>query len=191
MNTMVIIIRFMKTTFTVIIFFSLFFNPCLGQIPKPEYGPVFYDAGATYKLENVDFVPDSTAVLKAVFDIDFMAKDSLSSNSLISSLHRYLNMHVKSGIKESNISLAFVLHGASTKDALTNEAYRRKYGIDNPNTNLIKTLSAHGVNMFICGQSAAYNGISKSEILPEIKLALSAMTVLTIYQSEGYSLIKF
>jgi len=45
--------------------------------------------------------------------------------------------------------------------------------------------------MFIYGESAAYKGISKSDILPEIKLALSAMTVLTIYQTEGYSLIKF
>ena len=100
-------------------------------------------------------------------------------------------MHVKYGVKESNISLAFVLHGASTKDALTNEAYERKYGMKNPNIDLIKTLAEHGVEMFICGQSAAYNGISKSELLPEIKLALSAMTVLTFYQSNGYSLIKF
>lgn len=100
-------------------------------------------------------------------------------------------MHVRNGVKESNISLAFVLHGDSTKDALKNEAYKKRYGINNPNTQLIKTLSEHGVDMFICGQSAAYSGISKSEIMPEIKLALSAMTVLTIYQSEGYSLIKF
>ncbi|MDO7174123.1 DsrE family protein [Mariniflexile sp. AS56] len=158
---------------------------------KPEYGPVFDQIGATFNIKDADFTPDSTSVLKAIFDIDYMPKDSLASNPLISSLHRYLNMHVKSGVKESNISLAFVLHGDSTKDALSDAAYMKKYGIKNPNTYLIKTLSEHGVAMFICGQSAAYSGISKSELLPEIKLALSAMTVLTIYQSEGYSLIKF
>ena len=127
-------------------------------------------------------------------NVNGAAKTILNENimgTLISSLHRYLNMHVKNGVKESNISLAFVLHGASTKDALTNEAYKKKYGIENPNIDLIKTLSEHGVDMYICGQSAAYEGISKSELLPEIKLALSAMSVLTIYQSEGYSLIKF
>ncbi|MCK0148165.1 DsrE family protein [Arenibacter sp. F26102] len=181
----------MKINILTIIFLSLFYNTGLGQITKPEYGPVFDEIGATYDIENADFVPDSTFVLKAIFDIDYMPKDSLASNSLISSLHRYLNMHVKNGVKESNISLAFVLHGASTKDALTDEAYMRKYGIKNPNTNLIRTLSEHRVEMYICGQSATHAGISKSEILPEIKLALSAMTVLTIYQSEGYSLIKF
>lgn len=181
----------MKANIIAIIFLSVFYNICSGQITKPEYGPIFDEIGATYNIENADFVPDSTSVLKAIFDIDYLPKDSSSSNSLISSLHRYLNMHVKNGVKVSNISLAFVLHGDSTKDALNNKAYMRKYGINNPNTKIIKTLSEHGVEMYICGQSAAHSGISKSEIMPEIKLALSAMTVLTIYQSEGYSLIKF
>ena len=181
----------MKTNILAIIFLSVIYDSCLCQITKPAYGPVFDEIGATYDIENVDFIPDSTSVLKAIFDIDHMPKDPLSSNSLISSLHRYLNMHVKNGVKESNISLAFVLHGASTKDALTNEAYKKKYGTENPNTDLIKTLSEHGVDMFVCGQSAAYEGITNSELLAEIKLALSAMSVLTIYQSEGYSLIKF
>lgn len=171
--------------------FCLFYNNGMGQRTKPEYGPVFNQIGATFNIEDADFAPNSETVLKAIFDIDYKPKDPLASNSLISSLHRYLNMHVRNGVKESNISLAFVLHGDSTKDALKNEAYKKRYGINNPNTQLIKTLSEHGVDMFICGQSAAYSGISKSEIMPEIKLALSAMTVLTIYQSEGYSLIKF
>ena len=191
MLSLILIITNMKPTILSMLFLIIFYNTCLGQSSKPEYGPVFDDIGPTYNLKNADFVPDSTSVLKAIFDIDYMPKDSLASNSLISSLHRYLNMHVKSGIKESNISLGFVLHGASTKDALTDEAYLKKYGTKNPNTNLIKTLSEHGVDMFLCGQSASYSGISKSEIMPEIKIALSAMTVLTVYQSEGYSLIKF
>ncbi|MFD1315129.1 DsrE family protein [Namhaeicola litoreus] len=181
----------MKTTFFGLLSSILFYTTCAGQIAKSSYGPVFDKIGATYTIENADLVPDSTAVLKAVFDIDYRSKDSLSSNPLISSLHRYLNMHVKNGVKESNISLAFVLHGASTKDAMTDEAYLKKYGIKNPNTDLIKTLAQHGVEMYICGQSAAYKGLSKAEMMPEIKLALSAMTVLTIYQAEGYALIKF
>ena len=181
----------MQTKVLTIIFFIMLTFACLAQTTNSEYGPVFNDIGPTFKVEDADFVPDSTAVLKAIFDIDYMPKDSFASNSLISSLHRYLNMHVKNGVKESNISLAFVLHGASTKDAMTDEAYMRKYGIKNPNTHLIKTLADHGVDMYICGQSASYAGISKAELLPDIKLALSAMTVLTVYQAEGYSMIKF
>ena len=181
----------MRINFLIIFFLSIVFNAGFAQTAQHEYGPVFDDIGPTFKIENLDFVPDSTAQLKAIFDIDYMPKDSMASNSLISSLHRFLNMHVKSGIPESNISLAFVLHGASTKDAMTDEAYQKKYGVKNPNTYLIETLAERGVDMYICGQSASYAWISKSDLLPDIKLALSAMTVLTIYQSKGYSLIKF
>lgn len=181
----------MKINILALFFLSVISNNCISQNKKPVYGPVFDKIGATYNIENADFTPDSTAVLKAIFDIDNLSKDSSTSNFQISSLHRYLNMHVKNGVKESNISLAFVLHGASTKDALTNEAHKKKYGVKNPNIDLIKSLSEHGVDMYICGQSAAYSGVSKSEIMLEIKLALSAMSVLTVYQSEGYSLIKF
>ena len=56
---------------------------------------------------------------------------------------------------------------------------------------IIQILSDHNVQMYVCGQSVAYSGISKIDILPEIKLAMSAMSVLTVYQSQGYSLIKF
>lgn len=181
----------MKINILILALISLNYNSCLGQKAQQIHGPVFEDIGVTFDIENADFIPDSSSTLKAIFDIDYMPKDSLSSNFIISSLHRYLNMHVNSGVKESNIYLALVLHGASTKDALTNESYKRKYGVDNPNINLIKTLSDHGVDLFLCGQSAAYSDISKSEILPEIKLALSAMSVLTVYQAKGYSLIKF
>jgi len=130
----------------IIIFFGVY-QFCSSQNKKTVYGPVFNDIGATFEIENADFTPDSTAVLKAIFDIDYLPKDKKSSNALIASLHRYLNIHVKSGVKESNISLAFVLHGASTKDALKNEIYKEKYGTDNPNIHLIKTLSKHGVDM--------------------------------------------
>lgn len=181
----------MKIYILAIAFISLSFATCLGQMPKAEYGPVFDNIGPTFEVDNVDILLDSTTILKTIFDIDYESKDSLSSNRLISSLHRYLNMHVKSGVKEENISLAFVLHGASTQDALSDDAYMQRFGVKNPNTNLIKTLAAHGVDMYICGQSASFRGFAKSELSPDIKLSLSAMTVLTIYQSKGYSMIKF
>ena len=61
----------------------------------------FYKIGATYNIENADFVQaPTTAVLKAIFDIDYLSKDASTSNFLISSLHRYLNMHVKNGVED-------------------------------------------------------------------------------------------
>ena len=165
------------------------FNRCLGQEHSP--GPVFKSLGAVYDVPEADFVPDSTQVLMAIFDIERLQEDPTEVNPLINSLARYINMHVQEGIPLKNIHLAFVLHGVSGKDALSNEAYKERYGVNNPNLAHIKALAEKGVHMFICGQSATYAGYKKSELLPEVKMALSAMTVLTVYQAKGYSLIRF
>ena len=165
------------------------FKRCVAQESSP--GPVFKSLGAVYDVPEADFVPDSTRVLMAIFDIERLQEDPTEVNPLINSLARYINMHVRKGIPLQNIHLAFVVHGVSGKDALTNEAYRARYGVDNPNTAHIKALAEKGVHMFICGQSATWTGYKKSEIMPEVKMALSAMTVLTVYQANAYSLIRF
>ena len=175
----------------ILLFLPVFspFNPCVAQ--ENRSGPVFKSIGAVYDVPEADFVPDSTQVLKAIFDIERLQDDPAEVNPLINSLARYINMHVQKGIPLKNIHLSFVLHGASGKDALSNEAYKKRYGVNNPNSAHIKALAEKGVHMFICGQSATYAGYRKSELMPEIKMALSAMTVLTVYQANGYSLIRF
>lgn len=162
---------------------------CVAQENNP--GPVFKSLGAVYDVPEADFVPNSTQVLKAIFDIERLQEDPTEVNPLINSLARYINMHVQRGIPLESIHLSFVLHGVSGKDALSNKAYKKRYGVNNPNSSHIKALAAKGVHMFICGQSATYAGYKKSELMPEVKMALSAMTVLTVYQANGYSLIRF
>ncbi len=174
--------------------FAFFFLDSLlvfSQENKPKPGPVFQEMGAVFDVPNADFIPDSSLMLKAIFDIDRQQKDASQPNPLINSLHRYYNMHARAGVAPQNIQLAFVLHGGSTKDALSDEAYQERYGTSNPNRDLIKALAKRGVKMFICGQSAAYAGYQKNELMPEIQLALSAMSVLTVYQMDGYAMIKF
>ena len=154
-------------------------------------GPVFPDQGSVFDVKDADYIPKSGSSLKAIFDIDRKLKDHSTPNPLISSLHRYYNMHVRNGIKENDIHLAFVVHGSSTDHVLKDEAYHKRYGSNNPNTPLIRTLAERGVKMYICGQSASYRKIKKDELLPNVQMALSAMTVLTTFQMEGYGMIKF
>ena len=162
-----------------------------GQRNKPTTGPVFNDVGAVFSIDSLDFLPDTSKDLKAIFDIDRKQKDPSASNPIISSLHRYYNMHVRYGIPEDKIHLALVLHGSSTKDALSPTVYKEKYNTENPNKDLIKTLSEIGVDVYLCGQSMSSMGYSKKDLLPEVKVALSAMTVLTAYQMNNYAMIKF
>jgi intracellular sulfur oxidation DsrE/DsrF family protein len=189
-----ILVKKMQNKFICLVFSTLFFvqvNSSYGLEIKPTAGPVFHDFGAVYTFESLDFLPDTTQHLKAIFDVDDKQTDPGQNNGIISSLHRYYNMHVRSGIPQKNIHLAFVLHGNSTKDALLSSVYKGEFNVDNPNTELIKSLAEMGVGVYICGQSMLARGYNKEDLLPEVKVALSAMTVLTVYQMNNYALIKF
>jgi intracellular sulfur oxidation DsrE/DsrF family protein len=184
----------MQIKFQYLLILLLFFiqvNLSFGQTNEPTTGPVFDNIGPVFSIENLDLLPDPAQDLKAVFDIDSKQTDASKINYIIASLHRYYNMHVRYGVPKEKIHLALVLHGGSTKDALSSEVYNEKYKVDNPNEKLIKSLSEIGVDIFICGQSMSYSGYAKADLLPEVKVALSAMSVLTVYQMNNYSLIKF
>jgi len=104
-------------------------------------------------------------------------------------------MHTAASIKEKNIKLAIVIHGGATKD-VTKEAYysSSQEGDDkkeNANAALIKTLIEHGVEFYVCGQSAAYYDVDNTDLLPDVKMALSAMTAHALLQQKGYTLNPF
>jgi len=184
----------MKIKFRYSVLFTLFLiqvNSSFSQSNQPTTGPVFENIGPVFSIDNLDLAPDISQDLKAIFDIDTKQTDASKMNYIIASLHRYYNMHVRYGVPKEKIHLALVLHGGSTKDALSSDVYNEKYKVDNPNKHLIKSLSDIGVDIFICGQSMSYSGYNKADLLPEVKVALSAMSVLTVYQMDNYSLIKF
>jgi intracellular sulfur oxidation DsrE/DsrF family protein len=87
------------------------------------------------------------------------------------------------------MDLAIVVHGAAVKNLLSDDAYEARYGHKNPNLELLIKLHEAGVRIFVCGQSMAFGGIAKSELAEPVKVALSAMTMLTVLQSEGYALL--
>ncbi|WP_299779279.1 DsrE family protein [uncultured Formosa sp.] len=184
----------MKNTFQNFFALTLFLsviNFSFGQVNKPTTGPVFDTVGAIYSIDDLDFTPNPSQELKAIFDIANKQADAGKVNSIISSMHRYYNMHVRYGIPKEQIHLALVLHGGAVKDALNSTVYKEKFNVDNPNVSLIKSLSEMGVDVFLCGQSMTAKGYNKSDLLPEVKVGLSAMSVLTVYQMDNYALIKF
>ena len=89
------------------------------------------------------------------------------------------------------MKVALVIHGGAYKDVYLDDVYAQKFGAPNPNATLIEDLHKAGVEMYICGQTAAHRGIARNEMKPEIGVALSAMTVLVTLQSEGFALIQF
>jgi intracellular sulfur oxidation DsrE/DsrF family protein len=124
-----------------------------------------------------------------LFDIAKAADAPDKVNPGLDHVARLLNLFALSGVQAERLKIALVVHGPATPIVLTDERYRKLHGRDNPNTELIGRLKRAGVTLFICGQALAEKGLDPAGINPVITLALSALTVLSLYQLDGYALI--
>jgi len=154
-------------------------------------GPIIEPFGAVHKVENPDFKLDVNQTYKVVFDIAKSPDQPGQINPQLNTLARFLNMHAQAGVPTKNLKVACAIHNMASKDALTNEAYRERYGMDNPNLPLLKALEEAGAEIYICGQSIHSRKIDRAELASPIKVALSAMTILISKQNEGFRLIAF
>lgn len=127
---------------------------------------------------------------KIVFDITADSKPE-ELNKGLESVARYLNLNADAGFKPADVKLALVLHGAATKVALNDSAYARHVAAKkNANLDLIHELKAHGVEVFVCGQSLARSKFSPADVASEVSVAVSAMTVNANKQQDGYAYLS-
>jgi hypothetical protein len=83
--------------------------------------------------------------------------------------------------------MAIVLHGAATKESLSNEAYTKLFSKPNPNRELIGQLRAAGVEILVCGQALNHAGYDPAQTADEVKVALSAATAIINRQTQGFA----
>lgn len=152
-------------------------------------GPLITDFGQHAKVEAMLPLP-ADAKFKVAFDVAEQAEPG-KLNKRFNSLARFVNMHVANGVKAENIQLALVVHGKAGFDLLSEQAYHQKFSHSNANIALIKALAAQGVQVMLCGQSAAAMEISAKNLMPEVQLGLSAMTLHALLQQQGYTLNPF
>ncbi len=171
--------------------FILFLGIASTKAQTKTAGPIIKEFGKVFAVGNQDFKIDSTTTYKAVFDIMHSPEDKETLNKSIETAARFLNMHAQNGVPIDRLKVALVVHNAASKDIITNEAYQKRYGTDNPNEKLIKALLAVGGKVIFCGQSSESRGFPKGDLIPGVQLSLSAMTALIQLQNETYRLIKF
>lgn len=156
-----------------------------------QAGPVIPDYGKVYRVTNPDIPSGTDTALQAVFDVYDNPAQPGDLNPHLETAARFLNLHVQSGFSPAKLRVALVVHGDATEDLLKPEIYREKHGTESRNARLVRELVRAGVQVAICGQSAAAHGISREQTIPGVKWALSAMSALVYYQDEGYRFIKF
>ncbi len=170
---------------------ALIQTPLFSQETKLIQGPVIEHYGATYEVNDPDIPTEVDSEMKVIFDIDKSSDDKSEVNKYIEVAARFLNMHTNLGMKPGQLKAAMTIHAAAAKDVLNNEAYKEKFGVNNPNFKLINALVNAGVDVIFCGQSAAKNHMTRQDINPNVKIALSATTALIQYQNKGYQFVKY
>ena len=164
-------------------------SPAIAAPEDFSQGPVITGFGAVAKIDS-DLKPPAGMNYKVAFDVG--TGKAGERNRGIDGAARFMNMLAQSGVPESRIHPAIVLHNSGIFDVTSAARYGQEYGgAANPNADLVRQLLAKGVPIYICGQSAAWANVSKADLLPGVKMALSAMDAHAILQHQGYSLNPF
>jgi len=180
----------MSRTFILLLLVLAFHSTTLSaESPKATKGPIFTEYGPVFKIEDRDIQLKEGFKYKVFFDITQAAKETFNLNRRFESVARFINMHAMNGVKLEDMEIAVVVHGAATRDVLTQKTYQELYLDDNPTLKLIEQLHEKGVKFYLCGQSLYFQNLSKKDLAPQVNLALSAMTTSTMLQAEGYTLI--
>ena len=163
----------------------------------PKYQMMFpaikgFKWGGVVPVQNVTELADPKMKYKLLMELTgFAAKgeEKTAKNEInygIGEISRKINLHVAAGVPQKNIDLVIIVHAGALFAFLNNEKYKRKYGIDNPNINIIKDLQNFGAKIIVCGQAMTFLGLEMEDLVPGIKEAFSAQTVLSTYELRGY-----
>ncbi len=153
-------------------------------------GSVISDFGNVATVVSDVEIPEGTK-FKVRFDVGRKANAN-SINTTFDSAARFINLNVAAGMPEESMQIAIVVHGSAAQDVTRQAFYRAKNeGRNNQSEKAIATLLSHNVQFFLCGQSAAFQGIEKQDLLEGVKVAPSAMTMHALLDLQGYSLNPF
>ena len=144
-------------------------------------------------MESIDEIPDPKQHYNFVMELTSFGmpkeQDSVTSkdmNLALRSVARTINLNVGAGVPKENIDVVLAVHGSALSAFLTNEKYKQKFGIDNPNIPLLKELQDFGVKITLCGQAMHFQKTVRENFIPGIKVSLTSQTVISYYQLKNY-----
>lgn len=133
-------------------------------------------------------IPDPTIEYKLLFELTTANPDSIAKeiNVGLTEISRVINLHVASGIPLKKITPVIVVHAGALFSITNNDYYKEHRKMDNPNLKLIDDLRNVGATFIACGQAMAFLDVKKEDLLPFVKISLTAQTVLSSYQLKGF-----
>ncbi|MBT8271886.1 MAG: DsrE family protein, partial [Bacteroidia bacterium] len=135
-----------------------------GQVERIE-GKIIKGHGETFKVENPEIKTDRDAYHKVIFDVSESSEKKSQVNKYIETAARFLNMHAEEGLKPEQLKVAMTIHGGAWQDILNDTAYEQLYGVSNPNTPLIKSLTEAGAEIILCGQTMKFRAVERTDMI--------------------------
>ncbi len=149
------------------------------QFPKIE------TYGGVVDLPSADERPRAGG--RVVFDTTAAAPAGKPNRGLESAA-RLVNIYELEKMTPDRPKIAVILHFNATAAALNDMAHAKTpAGGVNPNRELVETLLANGVEVWVCGQSVIRSGHALADVLPGIRVAHSAMIFNTNRQTDGWA----
>ena len=145
--------------------------------------PVAKDIPGAHEL------PDPDMNYKVVFSLNQDPPNPDDVNPMFNLIATYLNTLGRYGVPPEHRNLVVVIHHRTEgfDIVMTNEAYKKRYGRDNPNIEIIHKLKEAGVDIRLCGQGLIGREIDAKDVNPDIEIDLWAMTTMINLMMNGYA----
>lgn len=134
-------------------------------------------------------LPDPKLDYKIAWGVGQGAKDKTAEvNPALPTIAQYVNTLAKWGVPKEKRHIIVMFHQRNDDFdiVLSNEAFKAKYGKDNPNVPVIAALKKAGVEFRACGQAVAGRKIAAKDMNPDIQVDLWAMTTFFNLQMKGF-----
>ena len=156
---------------------------------SPSTGPYVHAGGPAFEVPDRDVPLREGQKYRVAYELTGYPGEKTDVNRSLTVVGRFMNMHGKNGIPLEDLDVAIVVHGQTLFSLLNDEAYKEMFGVSNPSLPLLNDLAEAGVQIYVCGQSLGFRGLDKSVLADNVKVGLSAMTMLVVLQSDGYNFL--
>ena len=153
--------------------------------------PLVKGFGGIYEVPDATERPDPSLEYKIIVDMSTGADDPKQISRWVDNIARLMNLHGLAGVPQERMHVKVVVHGGAIFTILNNEEYQKRYEVVNPNLPVFQALKDAGVDIYVCGQSMRARSLTKPQISPLVEIAHSALTTITTYVPQGYTLLKF
>ena len=153
--------------------------------------PVVKNFGSVSEVPFAVEKPDPKLDYKIIVEVSSTNERQELVHEFFDKVANVVNLHALGGVPANKLHVVMVIHGPAAQFVVNDEAYQKKFGMNNPNIPLFAALKEAGVKIFVCGQSVLKRNIDPETITPEVAVALSAVTTLTTYQLKGYAVLKY